>query len=58
MSNSNKRARDNRANQLNPNNNAFRQSRGEPAAPTAPAPAPATSGAVPPGRSEKRGDSK
>jgi hypothetical protein len=58
MSNSNKSARDNRANQLNPNNDAFRQSRGEPARPTAPDPAPGTAGTVPAGRAEKGGDTQ
>lgn len=52
MSGNDKSSRDNRANQLNPNNDAYWQSRGEPERPaaptpdaTTPSPAPAAPGA-------------
>ena len=56
MSKSSKSARDNRADQLNRNNDAYWQSRGEPARPSSPTPAPATP--TPAAPAEKGGESK
>lgn len=58
MSRSDKPARDNRANQLNPNNDAYWQSRGEPERPTAPTPDAATPPPAPAAPGEKGGRSQ
>ena len=58
MSGSNKSSRDNRANQLNPNNDAYWQSRGEPERPMAPAPDATTTPPAPVAPGEKGGRSQ
>lgn len=58
MSKSSKTGQDNRANQLNPNNDAYWQSRGESGPPTEQASAPATPLPIPTAPGEKEGDSK
>lgn len=55
MSNKSKDSRDNRANQLNPNNDAYWRSRGEPAPPTSTPPSAQPAQPVP---GKKGGDSR